>query len=370
LEDESGCTSESQQFPKWVNGPDGPEIVPNAEVERLRLGLAGLWEAERAKPIEQRQWFRLADLADKLARDPHTLTSDSALRGRIVEELVAWCRRTLAAGEIAILSGDPPSFELLTSLPTYPRDPIEGLRLRREFVRRFLEAYISLPGVERLRRRLAGDGAALDGPAAETRQPPSLTLEKSLWDWASLIARDHGENFTRVCASLLGDVIGGMLVTSPPLAEGGRQFLRDIDAVGKLQAGGPRCWRPDDQNQPGFWLARLIVAKAEIDCWLSAHGAAAAPGSGSAGTMAAAAAAAGGHAPRRGPKPEKRLRVEAAIRAQITNGERTIDEVVALKEVSLALEYDVSRDTARKARSNVLSEFQPPKPRQIPTIDK
>jgi hypothetical protein len=65
--------------------------------------------------------------------------------------------------------------------------------------------------------------------------------------------------------------------------------------------------------------------------------------------------------------------VEAAMREQITSGKLTIDGLAARKETSLALEYGVSRDTGRKARSNIQSEFQE-KLRQnshkTPTIDK
>jgi hypothetical protein len=100
----------------------------------------------------------------------------------------------------------------------------------------------------------------------------SLALDKNLWDWASQIASDHGEDFTRVCASLLGDVIGGTLITNPPLPEAWRQFLRDIDAIGKIRAGR-RLWVRDDPQYPGYWLARLIVGKYEIDRWLSERGA-------------------------------------------------------------------------------------------------
>jgi hypothetical protein len=57
----------------------------------------------------------------------------------------------------------------------------------------------------------------------------------SLWDWASQIARRHREDFTQVCASLLGDVIDAKIVTSPPLAEGWRQYLCNVETVGKFE---------------------------------------------------------------------------------------------------------------------------------------
>ena len=82
----------------------------------------GVWEAESGKPIEHREWFRLGDIADELARDPRAREVDAALRGRIVEDLTAWVRRQefdLAAGEAATLGGDPPSF-----VPLMPLSPL------------------------------------------------------------------------------------------------------------------------------------------------------------------------------------------------------------------------------------------------------
>ncbi len=63
--------------------------------------------------------------------------------------------------------------------------------------------------------------------------------------------------------------------------------------------------------------------------------------------------------PRRtgGRPPEKRLRVEAAMKAQIKTGELTRLALRNLKQVSMEQEYGVNRETANKARKNVLSEF-------------
>ena len=53
------------------------------EGEAYAAAWNAVWEAECGKPIERRQWFRLGDLADELARDPRTREVDAALRGRI-----------------------------------------------------------------------------------------------------------------------------------------------------------------------------------------------------------------------------------------------------------------------------------------------
>jgi hypothetical protein len=104
----------------------------------------------------------------------------------------------------------------------------------------------------------------------------SLALEKNLWDWASQIAREYGEEFSRVCASLVNDVIGGKLDTIPALSDSWRQYLRDTDAVGKIR-GRRRLWVTEDPQYPGYWLTRIIVSEAQIERWLLAHGAAQKP---------------------------------------------------------------------------------------------
>jgi hypothetical protein len=71
--------------------------------------------------------------------------------------------------------------------------------------------------------------------------------------------------------------------------------------------------------------------------------------------------------PQRGPRPDKRLRVEAAMRDNIGDDSYKAQALRLAKEEQLATFHNVSRDTIRRARRTVLSEFQL---RQIPTIDK
>ena len=59
---------------------------------------------------------------------------------------------------------------------------------------------------------------------------------------------------------------------------------------------------------------------------------------------------------RRGTKPEKLERVKDAMKNDIRQGRRTVAELTNMREKDLAAEYNVSRDTARKAR-NAVSEF-------------
>ena len=59
--------------------------------------------------------------------------------------------------------------------------------------------------------------------------------------------------------------------------------------------------------------------------------------------------------PRRGAKPVKLERVKEAMKNNIRQGRRTVTELSKMRGKDLAAEYDVSRDTARKAR-NAVSE--------------
>jgi len=60
----------------------------------------------------------------------------------------------------------------------------------------------------------------------------------------------------------------------------------------------------------------------------------------------------------RGPFPRTRLKTESAMKQQIARGERSLDDLDALTEASMEAEFGVSRDTARRARNNVLMELR------------
>ena len=59
----------------------------------------------------------------------------------------------------------------------------------------------------------------------------------------------------------------------------------------------------------------------------------------------------------RGPRPKKREQARDAMRSDIQRGRRTVAELESMLEKNLSANYGVSRDTARKARTAVLSEF-------------
>lgn len=64
-----------------------------------------------------------------------------------------------------------------------------------------------------------------------------------------------------------------------------------------------------------------------------------------------------GSARRRGPRPTKLFRVREAMRNDIRQGLLSAADLGAMLEKTLAANYGVSRDTARKARRVILQEF-------------
>jgi hypothetical protein len=146
------------------------------------------WDAECAKPIRQRQYFSFAEIADALARDPRTLAVEDPLRARILSDLTDWVGRQqfdLVAGDVVMLSGDPPSFEAIA--PLLPREIIvfpEYLMLRRDAARRFTEAHIELPNAAGLLRQWftgeAASAARLRSQPVKKAPIPNLTLLKHL----------------------------------------------------------------------------------------------------------------------------------------------------------------------------------------------
>ena len=76
-----------------------------------------------------------------------------------------------------------------------------------------------------------------------------------------------------------------------------------------------------------------------------------------------------GPARRRGPRPLRLERTINTMRTDIEEGRRSVSEIQNMLEKRLSEIYGVSRDTARRARNAVLSEFSDNNLRQTPTID-
>jgi len=128
------------------------------------------WAAERARPIGQRRYFSFAEIAEQLARDPHSLATHPKLRERIAGDLAAWVQnRQFASGEVVTLSGDPPDFRPFQLTPDAILVPdAEVLALRRGACRRYAEARAELTGAA----GLLHDWFAAEAATANTADPP------------------------------------------------------------------------------------------------------------------------------------------------------------------------------------------------------
>jgi hypothetical protein len=69
-----------------------------------------------------------------------------------------------------------------------------------------------------------------------------------------------------------------------------------------------------------------------------------------------------------GRKPKKLEQVKVAMRSRIKLGRLSVADLLNMPEKTLAADYNVSRDTARKARKAVLSEMSQLSETQVPTI--
>jgi hypothetical protein len=177
----------------------------------------------------------------------------------------------------------------------------------------------------------------------------SLALDKCLRDWASQIARDHSEDFATVCASLLGDAISGALITTPPLTEAARRYLRETDCFGMIRVGGARRWFTDEPRYPGYWLARLIVGNEEINRWLFAHAA-----------LPRATQFEIKENPRGKPesKPALRAKIAQKMLVALISRRCTPEQLEAEKMLALATQYG-DRQIPRRRRDRILcSGFQ------------
>ncbi len=132
-------------------------------------------------PIQERQYFSFAEIAHKLACDPHTLLVDPELAERIVGELAERVMKGhFAATEVAGLCGDPPDFQPVQLSPgDYLVPDGEALFLTRAACRRYIEARTELPGGPGLIRDWFVAGALHAAPrdghctTAPVTRPPS-----------------------------------------------------------------------------------------------------------------------------------------------------------------------------------------------------
>ena len=157
----------------------------------------------------------------------------------------------------------------------------------------------------------------------------------------------------------------------------------DLDVPANLKPSGldwgesrplkPWVVRRGSFAPPGYWvLSRIEVSKTDVmnvlcakeRCDPTLHTASEAP-TGSTSRPAPdrreipSGSGSGAIAPtrRRGARPMKFERTKDAMKQDVEQGRRTLAELADIIEKELAAIYEVSRDTARRARKAVLSEF-------------
>jgi hypothetical protein len=144
-----------------------------------------LLDTELRRPFSQRRYFRMAEVALRLARLPGRMERDEDEALRILGDLIAWYKRgEFAEHEVVVFIDDPLGFISVT-----PRlDEVESLQLWRDAVmltRDAVERYLdgsSLGGARRLRhewfsRETSKKGKP--GPKADIRKQ---TASKMLAD--------------------------------------------------------------------------------------------------------------------------------------------------------------------------------------------
>jgi hypothetical protein len=210
-----------------------------------------------------------------------------------------------------------------------------------------------------------------------------LTIAQLTRAWTAEIPgaeRDPQQFEQELVRLLLEDIVNKRLDDAGPLVEGRRLGLRFITPdcrAGFLDGDQARDLLPGSALT--FFLHRIVVMKeAALDF---AHRHALPPPSWWSDVVAASTKPAD-HLPpdnvdktpnavsenpaslkrRRGAKPTKLERVKEAMKSDIRQGRRTVAELSKMREKDLAAEYDVSRDTVRKARNAVSKLVKNPIP--------
>jgi hypothetical protein len=195
-----------------------------------------------------------------------------------------------------------------------------------------------------------------------------LTLAQLARAWAAEIPgaeRDPQQFEQQLVHLLLEDIVNMRLDDTGPLVDGRRLGLRFVTPEGR--AGFLDGGQVKDLILPGgvwtYHLDRIIVLKEAVldfarrhelprPSWWNDH-----LRSDDVISSAGSKNSAEANLKRpRGARPKKLERVKEAMRNDIRQGRRTWAELSDMHEKDLAAEYQVSRDTARKAR-NAVSEF-------------
>jgi hypothetical protein len=245
-----------QTLPDKYSDPEGYEAeqARRMRADRLRReAYEHSWhricDAERAKPIAQREYRCFAEIADDLSCDPYTLAIAPDFRERILRDLFARTQsRQFAAGEVFCLSGNPPAFRPFQ--PTVGKILVidaELFFLSREGCRRYVEARPELPRAKGLLYDLfAAETAARNAfqPCPAKPLPPKSPVPPmdQAWDRSSR-TRNSKEGDRRTDNPETPEAPGATLRARPPLR--GKALKAGLDQWAQNR------WGPDYQNLPG-----------------------------------------------------------------------------------------------------------------------
>jgi hypothetical protein len=207
-----------------------------------------------------------------------------------------------------------------------------------------------------------------------------LSLPQLVDAWGSELAtvgEEPSRSQTALQHVLLEDIINGRLDHEGPLHDGRKRGLY-------LEFGGRPHFVDGHEihalmADPSFSLHRILIMKEAIldfakrrgipppSWWANPTSVSTDAGVTTKGahSIAASPTAAPTHSARPlGRRPKKLDQVKKAMREDIRLRQQTLDGLRDMLEKNLAARYDVSRDTARKARDAVLSEISPEGPKR------
>jgi hypothetical protein len=243
-------------LPDKYSDPEGYEAEQARRMRAARLRREAhdrrwrrVFDAERAKPIAQRECRCFAEIADDLACDPYTLAIAPDLPERILRDLFARTQsRQFVAGEVLTLSGNPPA--LRPFQPTVGKILVpdaELFFLARGGCRRYIEARPELPGAKSLSRDwLAAETVAQNAfqPCPAKPLPPKSPVPPTdqAWD-RSFQTHNSKEGDQQTDNPETREAPGATLRARPPLR--GKALKAGLDQWAQNR------WGPDYQNLPG-----------------------------------------------------------------------------------------------------------------------
>jgi hypothetical protein len=205
-----------------------------------------------------------------------------------------------------------------------------------------------------------------------------LTIAQLTHAWGCELAKEHREDPVQSVANLehilLEDIVNGRLDDAGPSRDGRRLGMAWITADNKAGFIEGRFFLPligTELTRNSVRNNVIVMKEAALDfarrrklsppTWWREEGGVS-PGATTAGVdlnTASPPPISIAEARQRGRRPEKRARVEAAMKRDIQEGRQTLEGLKSMPQKVLAATYSVSRETARKSLTAVESEMSP-----------